>query len=277
VSESHARVLAQYRGLWLVDGPRLVHARGRLGVTPVTGDYVVLDEEGAICAVAPRGGTVTRRAAGRATGGQVLAANVDLALIVEPLPQPNLRRIERLSGLAKAGGVPAVTVLTKADLAASPAGLAVAATTGEGVETVRALLAPGTTTVLLGPSGAGKSTLVNALLGEERQATGAIRADGRGRHTTVTRELLALAGGAFLIDTPGIREAGVWDGASFDDVDALAAGCRFGDCAHEAEPGCAVRPAVDPERLAAWRKLRDEQAWVSRRRAGREHAAGRRR
>jgi ribosome biogenesis GTPase len=279
VTETHARVLAQHRGLWLVDGSGLVPARGRLDVTPVTGDYVVLDDGGAICAVVPRTGTVTRRAAGRATDAQVLAANVDLALVVEPLPEPNLRRMERLAALAKAGDVRATMVLTKADLA--PAGIedavAVSVESGEGVATVRALLAPGTTTVLLGPSGAGKSTLVNALLGEERQATGSIRADGRGRHTTVTRELLTLPNGAFLIDTPGIREAGVWDGASFEDVDELAAGCRFSDCAHEAEPGCAVRLAVEPERLAAWRKLQREQSWVEGRRARREPALGRRR
>jgi ribosome biogenesis GTPase len=283
VTETHARVLAQHRGLWLVDGQRLVPARGRLSVTPVTGDYVTLDADGAICAVAPRAGTVTRRAAGRATGAQVLAANVDLALVVEPLPDPNVRRAERLVALAKAGGVPARMVLTKADLAqagAGPAGaIAVSVATGDGVAAVRTLLAPGDTAVLLGPSGAGKSTLVNALLGEERQATAAIRADGRGRHTTVTRELLALPSGAFLIDTPGIREAGMWDGATFDDVDALATGCRFSDCAHESEPGCAVRPSVTPERLAAWRKLSREQAWVEERRSsrGREHALGRRR
>jgi ribosome biogenesis GTPase len=124
--------------------------------------------------------------------------------------------------------------------------------------------------VLLGPSGAGKSTLVNALLGEERQATGAVRAgDGRGRHTTVTRELIALPGGALLIDTPGVREVGLWDGAgeSYADIDELAASCRFADCAHETEPGCAVREAVEPERIEAWRKLQREQKWVEDRRA----------
>jgi ribosome biogenesis GTPase len=269
-------VLSQHSGLWLVDGQRLVPARGRLDVTPVTGDYVVLDEGGAISAVLPRAGTVTRRAAGRATDAQVLAANVDLALVVEALPQPNARRAERLAALAKAGGVPAKVVLTKADLDRQPGtvrselagAVAVSAATGQGMASLGTLLAPGTTTVLLGPSGAGKSTLVNALLGEERQATGELRAsDGRGRHTTVTRDLLALPTGAFLIDTPGIREAGIWDGASFDDVEALAAGCRFADCAHGSEPGCAVRPALAPERLDAWRKLQREEAWVHGRRA----------
>jgi len=291
VSDSHARVLAQHRGLWLIEGPRLAPARGRLALTPVTGDYVEVDSGGAIARVLPRAGTVTRRAAGRAAREQVLAANVDLALVVEPLPEPRVRRAERLIALARAGGVPAALVLTKSDLApevlpdrlARRLGIAdavaVSASTGEGLGVLRSLLGPGSTAVLLGPSGAGKSTLVNALLGEARQATGAVRAsDGRGRHTTVTRELIALPNGALLIDTPGLREAGLWDGAEFEDVDAHAAGCRFADCAHESEPGCAVRAAVDPARLAAWRKLRREQEWVDDRRAASRarEASGRR-
>ena len=122
--------------------------------------------------------------------------------------------------------------------------------------------------MLLGPSGAGKSTLVNALLGSDRQATGAVReGDGRGRHTTVARELIALPGGALVIDTPGLREVGLWEPASFADVDALAADCRFADCAHAGEPGCAVRDAVDDDRLESWRKLQREQAWIDDRRA----------
>ena len=142
--------------------------------------------------------------------------------------------------------------------------------TGEGLGVVRSLLTPGTTAVLLGASGTGKSTLVNALLGSERQKTNDVRAcDLRGRHTTVTRALLPLPGGAFLIDTPGIRVAGLWDGTgdSFADVDSLAANCRFADCGHDSEPGCAVRAELDPERIAAWRKLQRELAWVTDRRA----------
>ena len=298
MSEAHARVLAQHRGLWLIEGPRLVTARGRLATTPVTGDYVEIDSGGAIARVLPRAGTVTRRAAGRAVREQVLAANVDLALVVEPLPSPRVRRAERLAALAAAGGVPAALVLTKADLAPAVAAdrfarrlgladaVAVSAATGEGLGILRTLLPPRSTAVLLGPSGAGKSTLVNALLGEERQATGEVRAsDGRGRHTTVTRELIALPHGASLIDTPGLREAGLWDGAEFEDIDALAAGCRFADCAHGSEPGCAVRAALAPERLAAWHKLQREQEWVDDRRAasrarearGRRHELNRRR
>ena len=266
---TRARVLAQYRGLWLVDEFGLVPAR-RLPEPPVTGDYVGLDAGGAIACLYDRAGVIVRRAAGTATAAQVLAANVDLALVVEPLPNPNERRLERF--IALAGDVPHTVVLTKADLAGPPrpAGLAVSATTGEGLDSLRTLLAPGTTAVILGASGAGKSTLVNALLGEQRQATQPVRAsDHRGRHTTVTRELITLPGGASLIDTPGIRVAGLWNGTgeSFADVETLAEDCRFSDCAHDTEPGCAVREALDPARLAAWHKLQREQAWVDDRRA----------
>jgi ribosome biogenesis GTPase len=214
----------------------------------------------------------------------VLAANVDLALVVEALPEPNERRAERLVALGAADGVAAALVLTKADLAPDAQleaarvarrlglvdGLAVSAHAGEGMGALRALLAQGATAVLLGPSGSGKSTLANALVGEQVQATGPVRAgDGRGRHTTVTRELIAVPGGSLLIDTPGLREVGLWDGpgGAFADVDSLAAGCRFSDCRHESEPGCAVRDVVDAERIAAWRKLAREQAWVDDRRA----------
>lgn len=313
-----ARVISQHSGVWAVaeprwdgDGagaataagllgtPRLVHARGRLRGSadgpPVTGDWVALDAGGAIVAVLPRRGTVVRRAVGEGRAGrQVLAANVELALIAEPLPEPNERRVQRLVAIAGAGGVPVALVLTKADLApdgdatarrlrrdlAVADAVAVSVRSGAGVDAVGALLEPGATGVILGPSGAGKSTLVNALLGEQRQATGDVRAsDGRGRHTTVTRELLALPHGALLIDTPGIREVGMWDdgGAddAFEDIAQLAAGCRFSDCAHDREPGCAVRDAVDPDRLAAWRKLAEEQAEVAARRAAVRERPGR--
>jgi ribosome biogenesis GTPase / thiamine phosphate phosphatase len=288
------RVIAQYTERWLVATPgerqhvRLVPARGRLRRAtegpPVTGDWVALDVDDAIVAVLERRGTIVRRAAGPASDPQLLAANVDLALITEPLPNPNPRRIERFAALAAAGGVRAALILTKADLdpdawqAATPLArrvgltdvITVSATTGDGLGVLRSTLTSGATAVLLGPSGAGKSTLANSLLGADRQATGAVRAyDGRGRHTTVVRELLALPGGALLIDTPGIREVGLWDSAdgAFADIEAAAVNCRFADCAHDAEPGCAVRNAVDQERIAAWRKLAREEAWIQDRKA----------
>ncbi len=283
------RVLSQHRGHWMVaaaDGePRLLTARGRLRErAPVTGDWVAVDGDGEIAAVLERRGAIVRRAAGAKTDAQVLAANVDMALLTAPLPEPNARQVERLAALAHSDGVPTVLVLTKADLdddaqrsAAALArevgvadAVALSVRSGDGFELLRTFLAPDATAVLLGPSGAGKSTLVNHLLGEERQATAAIREhDGRGRHTTVTRELIALPGGALLIDTPGIREIGLWDGAgeTYSDIDELAAGCRFADCGHETEPGCAVREKVGAERIAAWRKLEREQKWVDDRRA----------
>ena len=294
-----ARVLSQHRGMWVVatraGEPRLVSARGRLRDAvegpPVTGDWVALDSAGAIAAVLERRGTVVRRAAGSATAPQVLAANVDLALVVEPLPEPNAGRAERLVTLAAAGNVRAALVLTKADLDAEghvtaarlarslgvTDAVAIAAKEKEGLGMLRELLEPGSTALLVGPSGAGKSTLVNTLLGHDRQATAPVRAsDGKGRHTTVGRELLLLPGGALLIDTPGIREAGLWDetDGAFPDIETLAGQCRFTDCAHEDEPDCAVREGVEPERLEAWRKLQREQEWVADRRAA-ARAAGR--
>ena len=283
-------MLAQHRGRWLVatddeEKPRLLPARGSLHDTPpVTGYWVELDSGGAISAVLERRGTLVRRAAGDATAAEVLAANVDLALVVESLPDPNERRAERLVALALAGGVPAALVLTKSDLAEDGQtaaarmarhlgladGLAVSAQDGSGLGILRTLLVPGETAALIGRSGAGKSTLVNALLGEDRQATRPVRAgDGRGRHTTVTRELIELPGGALIVDTPGLRAVGLWDGAgaAFADISELAAGCRFADCRHDTEPGCAVRDAVDPGRLAGWRKLEREQARLEDRKA----------
>jgi ribosome biogenesis GTPase / thiamine phosphate phosphatase len=284
------RVLAQHRGRWMVasDGeeePRLLPARGSLRETPpVTGDWVTIDPGGAISAVLERRGTLVRRAAGDPTAAQVLAANVDLALVVESLPDPNERRIERLAALALAGGAPTALVLTKSDLVddgqaeatrmARRLGLAdavaVSAQDGSGLGVLRTLLVPGETAALIGRSGAGKSTLVNALLGEDRQATRPVRAgDGRGRHTTVTRDLIELPGGALVVDTPGLRDVGLWDGAgaAFADIDELAAGCRFADCRHDSEPDCAVRDAVEPDRIAAWRKLEREQARLEDRKA----------
>jgi ribosome biogenesis GTPase len=225
--------------------------------------------------------------------GQVLAANVDLAYVSEPastsagpFAASNLSRIERLLALAWESGATPVVVVTKADLAPDlPALLtevrtaapgaevhAVSALTGEGLAALR--LPAGRTAVLLGRSGAGKSTLVNALAGAELMGTQEVRtADGRGRHTTTHRELLVLPGGGLVIDTPGVRRIGLYEAdqglaRAFTDLEELAADCRFTDCGHQGEPGCAVGAAVEAgelprRRLDSWHKLRREAAWMA--------------
>ncbi|HSM91477.1 MAG TPA: ribosome small subunit-dependent GTPase A, partial [Anaeromyxobacteraceae bacterium] len=266
---------------------------------PGVGDWVLVDappgpdRTAVIQGVLERRTVFLRGAAGREARAQVIAANVDVVLVVCGLDEDfNVRRIERYLARVWASGAQPVVVLTKADLVADPGErieeaaahapgadvLAVSAPRDDGLAAVRALLAPGRTLALVGSSGAGKSTLVNALLGEERMATGPVRAsDGRGRHVTTHRQLVRLPGGGLLLDTPGMRELQLLDeeglDAAFDDVALLATGCRFGDCTHGSEPGCAVRAAVAagelaPGRLESFVKLRDEaRAW------GRRHDA----
>ncbi|HEX4747691.1 MAG TPA: ribosome small subunit-dependent GTPase A [Gaiellaceae bacterium] len=237
---------------------------------PVVGDWVMLDEAGAIAAVLPRRTTISRRAAHEPASGvsreQVIAANVDVALVVQALGQELDRRLlERYLALALESGAEPVVVLSKADLEDDPLGVAdevravsgavriltVSTRTGLGLDAVADVLGPGSTGVLLGPSGVGKSTLVNALVGDEsRLATGVVAADGAGRHTTTRRELVLLPSGGLVIDNPGMREVHLWIGDgdltdAFDDIAALAGACRFSDCSHRAEPGCAVRAAVE--------------------------------
>lgn len=252
-------------------------------------------------AILPRASRLARRAAGSERSAQLLAANVDLVLLVEPLDRgPNPRRIERGVALAWDAGATPLVVLTKADLATDLAAavaaaaaaapfadlVPVCAAAGDGLDQLRDRLGPGRTAVLLGPSGAGKSTLANALLGAERLATGAVRdADHRGRHTTTRRELVTLASGGCLIDTPGLREIGLWLAAeavdsAFPEIEALAAECRFGDCGHQGEPGCAVAAAVErgelgAARLAGYHRLRREARRVEQLAAPRGAAAQR--
>lgn len=256
-----------------------------------TGDWVALlddpAEGWAVVSVLPRRSELSRLdpEPGAATQ-QVLAANVDVVAVVIPLDRPaSAGRVERFSTVAwESGAVPAV-ILTKADLAtdldttraeveAAAPGVDVivtCATTGEGVDDVAALTVPSRTLALLGPSGAGKSTLVNRLVGDDVQQIGDVRdGDRRGRHTTTSRELIPIPGGGVLLDTPGVRSLGLWDveaglSDAFPEIDEFAMACKFRDCAHEAEPQCAVREAIstgvlDERRLASYRKLEREMA-----------------
>jgi ribosome biogenesis GTPase / thiamine phosphate phosphatase len=288
-----ARVVAEHRGGYYVRselGDRLAQARGRLrddelwGGMPAVGDWVVVcdapGERFAIEALLPRRTKVSRKTPWLKAEEHILVANVDTVLLVGGLDHDfNPRRLERYLTAAWDSGADPVIVLTKLDVCDDPGKLAeaenvavgvpvypVSNVTGEGVDAVRGLLEPAKTFVLLGSSGTGKSTLVNRLAGRTVMATGGLRNDGRGRHTTRHRQLLVMPGGAILIDTPGLRELQIWEGdvdSAFADIAELAAQCRFNDCAHSTEPDCAVREALqtgdlDEGRWANYLKLQRE-------------------
>lgn len=295
------RVIAEHRGSYVVavSGGEVdagVSGRFRYDAAgaddyPAVGDWVALElADGAgravIQAILPRRTRFVRPARGDVAAAQVLAANVDLVLLVTGLDHDfNLRRIERYLALAWSSGAEPVVVLNKADVCddlpgrIADVGLVapgvpvrvLSARSGNGLESLVPLLEPGKTVALLGSSGVGKSTIVNALLGYERQQTGDVRPDDqRGRHTTTTRELLAMPGGALLIDSPGMRSIGMWEieqglADAFADIAAFALDCRFNDCSHGDEPGCAVLRAIDTgdlssSRLESQRKLVRESA-----------------
>jgi ribosome biogenesis GTPase len=256
----------------------------------VVGDWVLLGEPGAepssrrLVARIERRGALVRRAPGTDPRPQTVAANVDVVFVVSGLGRDvNERRLERFLTLAHDAGAEPVIVLNKADLVEDAESylervrhvargveiLVVSALSGQGVDALSRWLRPGTTVALLGTSGAGKSTLVNRWIGNDLRATGGLDAEGKGKHTTSTRDLVALPGGALVVDTPGLREIGLWSTAegldrAFPELVELARACRFDDCRHLTEPGCEVRAglergAIDPDRLASWQRLASER------------------
>ncbi|MFJ5954840.1 ribosome small subunit-dependent GTPase A [Paenarthrobacter sp. NPDC092416] len=265
------------------------------GELPATGDWVWLGHnsagESAVVEVLPRYSALSRKRAFEASSEeQVLGSNIDIVAVVVPVDRPlTHNRLERTLVAAWDSGATPLVVITKADLAdladdvvgevmRQAAGVEVVTTSaehGDGLDELLQHIPAGSTLVFLGPSGAGKSTLINALIGHEVQQTGAVRAgDGKGKHTTTSRELVPLPGGAVLMDTPGVRGFGLFDADNgmeemFGDLDELFARCRFADCAHQAEPGCAVQEALaeeslDPRRWASYLKLQRELAALNR-------------
>ncbi len=269
-------------------------------VAPTTGDWVVLrdwpDHRHTIERVLPRTSAVVRATAGKQSHDQVLCANADyVAAVVALHPDPALGRVERLVSLALGSTATPLVVLTKTDLvqdadfvaedvASAAPGVEVVCTstvTGSGVDRLREIVDGHRTLALIGASGHGKSSLVNALAGAEVLGTRSIRQDGRGRHTSVRRELVLLPGGGAVIDTPGLRGVGLSDttglGSAFADVTALASLCRFDDCGHGSEPGCAVRAALETgslsvRRYESWLELRREVESSAARKAARPRA-----
>lgn len=299
MSELRARVISQEKGLYRISSGTEVKTAVVSGkyryeaITvsdyPAVGDYVTAqwpegDGQAIIHSLFPRKSCFIRKAAGSAKQEQVVAANIDTVLICMSLNQNfNLRRMERYLSITYDSGAAPVVVLTKADLcrdvdskmaevrAAAPGVdiLAVSSLSGD-VDAVMPYICPGRTIAFLGSSGVGKSTLINQLMGTDSLATGQIGADDKGRHTTTHRELLRLSNGAFVIDTPGMRELGMWDSGegidtAFRDMEELACACKFSNCTHTSEPGCAIQQALadgtlDAARWESFRKLKAENA-----------------
>jgi ribosome biogenesis GTPase len=291
-----AKVSEENRGLYKIiceSGEHWAELRGKLRheansreMLPAVGDWVLAEEHGeraTIHFILERRSKFSRKAAGKKTEEQIVAANVDTVLLVSSLNREfNARRIERYLALAWESGARPIVVLNKVDLCENISELRAEAeesamgvrtviasiVSGEGIAELRELVRAGGTTALLGSSGVGKSSLINAILGKELQATKEVReGDDRGRHTTTSRQLIVVPGGGVLLDTPGMRELQLWDGSegisrAFADVRELAPRCKFRDCSHKDEPGCAVREAMDEERLANYHKLQREEEFL---------------
>ena len=301
-----ARVIEEHRRLWRVRdavGERTAEVTGKLyhdaegkGDLPAVGDWVALrarpgEERATIVRVLRRKSKFSRKVAGDVTGEQVVAANVDTVFVAFSLNRDlNLRRLERYLAMAWESGAQPVVLLTKTDLVDDVQAFlakvdevtlgsvpvhAVSARTGEGIDELRAWLQPNRTAVLLGSSGVGKSTIVNSLVGEELLPTQEVREDDQmGRHTTTHRELILVPTGGVVLDTPGIRELQLWDAdleQTFGDIEEIARRCRFSDCAHDQEPGCAIREALaegvlSRERWLSYQKLQREMEAIEARR-----------
>lgn len=298
------RIVAEHRGkyvasttdgdVWAEITGRMRHATTERSELPAAGDWVALQPrqggDAMVGAVLPRTTAFTRKEAGHRSQGQVLAANVDQVWIVAAMTaELSARRVERFLTVAWDSGAAPVVVLTKSDVASCDPGMVdevrgtavgaevvqTSAVTGDGLDALRIGLQPNRTAALLGSSGVGKSTLINALAGDEHMLTQPTRSDAVGRHTTTHRELVRIDGGGCLIDTPGLRELLAWDGddgmdAVFGDIEALTERCRFADCAHAAEPGCAVHEALasgelERARWLSYQKMRREAAFLARR------------
>ena len=296
------RIVAEHRGAYHAIGaelePAWVELTGKAfheakdkRALPTVGDWVLVERwadalaskgAGVIRHVLPRRSFLVRRAAGEAEAPQPLAANVDVGIVMTSANTDlSPKRLDRYLGLLRDGGIEPVIAVSKIDLATDLAAIvdeaakvgarviAVSSFTGAGLDELRALSGIGRTSVLLGSSGVGKSSLLNALIGT-MQETREIRADERGRHTTTRRELFLAPDGSLWIDTPGMRELAQWldedEETAFDDITELAQQCKFRDCRHRDEPGCAVREAVSPERLASFHKLAEERRTAAARR-----------
>jgi ribosome biogenesis GTPase len=287
-----ARVIADFGAEYLLhDGEESLRAAaGRLlmndgGQLPAVGDWVAIRHREPLATIhgwVERKTAFSRKVASVETKEQVLAANIDVAFVVASAQDVNARRIERYLTMAWQSGAVPVVVLTKSDIAASPDELRLeletaaigirvlitSAITGEGIDELAEQLRPARTGVLLGPSGAGKSTLINRMAGADVMKTRSVHRSGEGRHMTSHRELIQLPEGGMIIDTPGLREAQLWKGddalaSLFDDVEEIARQCRFNDCEHNSEPGCAIKAALaggelSPARLESYRKLQRE-------------------